>query len=1120
MIGARELAAVLGKPEPTDQQVAVIEAPLEPMLVVAGAGSGKTATMTDRVVYLVANEIVAPSEILGLTFTRKAASELAGRIERHLRALARWRAGSEGRSGVREQGGQGPSTADHGWLTERPRISTYNAYAGQLVNDHGVRLGIEADQTLLSEAGRYQVATQVVERWTGDLELTKAPITVVRAVVTLAGELAEHLSTPEAAAVELHRIADGLADALPTARKKDPYADVAKVIGSLRDRASLMPLVAEFSAGKRARAAMDFPDQVAAAATLARQFPVVGRGERDAARVVLLDEYQDTSVAQLEMLQALFAHGHPVTAVGDPHQGIYGWRGASAGALLSFPEQFPRADGGPAPVAHLTTSWRNDEAILAAANLTSAPLRDAGVDTHAGVGADDGAESDADAEARAATDVPDVDVPPLLPRPGAGPGVVRWTFAPDSAAEATALARALRTAWRPGERTAAVLCRKRSQFEAVRAALAEHGVPAQVVGLAGLLRTPEVSDVRAVLTAAYDPSRGDALLRLLTGPSHRLGASDLFALSDLARRRTSARRLDGAAREDTDTASIVEALEMLPQQETWTSDRGRSFTPDGLLRLRDAATLLRDVRGLTHLALADLVVAVEQSLGLDLEVHAHAGGAAHGRADLDELAVVAAEFEAGSPSPTLGSFLAWLDAADEYERGLDVAASEPDPTCVQIMTIHAAKGLEWDVVGVVGLMEGDFPSITTAKGMPSSSGWTTSLEALPYEMRGDASHLPDLEVPPGADHAGVRDALADFKLADGDRALREERRLAYVAFTRARSILVLTGCWHSGRTTVNAPSRFLRALVAGGAATPLPGTAPDALETPPLEAEPPAPVQATWPVERDGDLLEALRRAAELVPPPGERVPTPPATGGDPVLVQWRWQAETLLAELEDAGRERTAADPQHLSASAVVALATDPQTFALDRRRPIPARPSIHTRRGTQFHAWVERHFARAALLDVDDLDVADVVGSDEELAALQDAFLASPWADREPIAIEADVETPVAGTTVRCRIDAVFPWAGPVPETGRQPLVHVVDWKTGAPARGERAHRARELQLALYRLGWSRLHGVPIERVAASFHFVGAGYTHDAPMLGEAEVEALVGAQLGELRGIVPGR
>ncbi|GMA32129.1 ATP-dependent DNA helicase [Litorihabitans aurantiacus] len=836
------------------------------------------------------------------------------------------------------------------------------------------------------------------------------------------------------------------------------------------------------------------------------------------------------------MLRALFAHGHAVTAVGDPHQGIYGWRGASAGALLSFPEQFPRADGRAAPVAHLTTSWRNDEAILAAANLTSAPLRavdgapepvsadvrDAPGASTAEVAAADVAPEDATGEsaARAAPAAPAVDVPPLLPRPGAGTGVVRWTFADDSAGEATALARALRTAWQPGERTAAVLCRKRSQFEAVRAALAEHGVPAQVVGLAGLLRTPEVSDVRAVLTTAYDPARGDALLRLLTGPAYRLGASDLFALADLARRRTAARRPEGAAREDTDSASIVEALEMLPADEGWTSDRGRTFTPEGLARLRHAGTLLRDVRGLTHLALADLVVAVEQAIGLDLEVHAHAGGAAHGRADLDELAVVAAEFEAGSPSPTLGSFLAWLDAADEYERGLDVAASEPDPSCVQIMTVHAAKGLEWDVVGVVGLVESDFPSISTAKGQPSSSGWTTSLEALPYEMRGDAAHLPDLEIGPGADHAEVRDALADFKRADGERALREERRLAYVAFTRARSILVLTGCWFSGRTKVNEPSRFLRALVAAGAASPLPGTAPDALEHAPTEIEPPAPVTATWPVAPDPDLARELRRAAGLVPPVTSAAPTdgPPepqrTTTGDPVVVQWRWQAETLLAELEEAGRARTAADPEHLSASAVVALASDPHAFALDRRRPIPSRPSAHTRRGTQFHAWVERHFARAALLDVDDLDLADVVAGDEELAALQSAFLASPWADREPIAIEADVETPVAGTSVRCRIDAVFPWVGPVPEVGEPPLVHVVDWKTGAPARGERARAARELQLALYRLGWSRLHGVPIERVAASFHFVGVGQAHDAPMLGEAEVEALVGERLGELR------
>ena len=153
-----------------------------------------------------------------------------------------------------------------------------------------------------------------------------------------------------------------------------------------------------------------------------------------------------------------------------------------------------------------------------------------------------------------------------------------------------------------------------------------------------------------------------------------------------------------------------------------------------------------------------------------------------------------------------------------------------------------------------------------------------------------------------------------------------------------------------------------------------------------------------------------------------------------------------------------------------------------------------------------------------MDDLDVADAVASDEELLALQDAFLASPWAGREPLAIEADVETPVAGTSVRCRIDAVFPWEGQAPAVGVAPTVHVVDWKTGSPARGEQARRARELQLALYRLGWARLHGVPLAQVAASFHFVGAGYTHDAPMIDEAEITALVAAELA-LLGTIGG-
>lgn len=1083
---AVDLAHLLGSPfAPTAEQVRVIEAGLEPMLVVAGAGSGKTATMTDRVIWLVANDLVAPSEILGLTFTRKAASELASRVERRLRLLVRT---------LTERGLPTPPALGEDWLTQRPRIATYNSFAANLVGDHGIRLGLESDQTLLTEAGRYQLAIGLVERWPLELEGDYLPVWAAKGLVTLAGELAEHLRTPAETAARLLELADELENAAPTARMKAPYANVKTIIGSLRARASLMPLVEAFSAAKRARSAMDFPDQVAAAAELARRFPIVGEVERANARVVLLDEYQDTSVAQLEMLRALFGEGHPVTAVGDPHQGIYGWRGASAGALLSFPEQFTAPDGTPSAVATLSTSWRNDHAILDAANRASAALR-----SH--------------------TTVP---VPALHARPDAGAGSVLWAYPEDAAAEANTIAAALAARWSPGRGTAAVLCRKRASFEPIRAALADAGLPAQVVGLAGLLHTPAVTDVRAALTAAFDPSRGDALMRLLTGPAFRLGASDLMALADLSRERTGAPRNPDTLPGADDLASIVEALDLPAVDRDWQSRSGRAVSTAGRQRLASARGMLRQIRSLTHLALPDLVLAVEAVLGLDIEVMAGGGAASRGRADLDAFVDVAADFEAGALAPTLGAFLGYLEAAEEYERGLDVAPAEPDPGCVQILTIHAAKGLEWDVVAVVALNEEDFPGVAGTEDEPTSSGWTRNLQALPYELRGDADHLPELAIGPGATHQDVRDAFALLARDDGDREVREERRLAYVALTRARAHLVLTGSWWSSRKKANTPSRFLREIVASGLAQPLPGTEPDALTTGPQTEQVAPPETAVWPVEQDPEaerrFTDAVRRvrsaagrAAAPVSADGETAPEmaeggadPSEVGADPVVREWRWQAAALLAERETAATPAAVDPPTHLSASAVVSLAQAPEEFLRERRRPLPAGPSPQARRGTRLHAWIERHYAKAALLDVDDLEAGEI-GTDEELEELQRAFLDSPWAEREPLAIEADLETPVAGLPIRCRIDAVFP-----PAPGEDCAVHIVDWKTGQPARGRQAQEARELQLALYRLGWSRLHGVPIERVAASFHFVGPGTTLTAPRLPEQEVERLLAQHL----------
>ncbi len=179
-ISAERIAELLGRDRPTAEQIAVIEAGSSPLLVVAGAGSGKTETMAARVVWLVANGLVAPEQVLGLTFTRKAAGELADRVRLRLAALRRIGFRAPG-----EQPGEDPQPVT---------VSTYHAYAASILTDHGLRLGLETGNRLLGEAGAWQIVDELVERWDGDMTgVDAARSTVVDAVLSLAGECAEHL---------------------------------------------------------------------------------------------------------------------------------------------------------------------------------------------------------------------------------------------------------------------------------------------------------------------------------------------------------------------------------------------------------------------------------------------------------------------------------------------------------------------------------------------------------------------------------------------------------------------------------------------------------------------------------------------------------------------------------------------------------------------------------------------------------------------------------------------------------------------------------------------------------------------------------------------------------------
>lgn len=1146
-----ELAALLGEGNsPTAEQSLIISSPLTPRLVIAGAGSGKTATMADRVVWLVANGWVRPEEVLGVTFTRKAAGELASRIRAKLAALARIAAADTGNTLFPA----GLLSAD----ALEPKVSTYHSYASGIVSDYGLRLGVERDVVLLGGAQSFQLASEVVEAFDGDYEhFRSAKSTLVKAVIQLAGECSEHLQDPAQVRVWLsERVAEFESLPYVAEAKKNPTQAAGELSAMLRTRASVADMVGRYSEAKRARGALDFGDLVALAARVASEIPVAAQTERQRYKVVLLDEFQDTSHAQLVLFSRLFGDGHAVTAVGDPNQSIYGFRGASAGQLFHFVREFPilvsgegtdtphggEGDRGSgqarrfavAPTSYLTTAWRNGRNILATANLISAPLSKAAANLGAA-----GARESADA----------VEVPPLQPSPAAVDGrVVMGRFATDEA-EAAAIAGdvlkfrvtdfdAAHSA-DPVPPAMAVLCRRRAQMECIRREFEVRGIPYEIVGLGGLLDTPEIIDLVATLRVLADPGRSDSLMRLLAGARWRIGPADLMALRDwssfLARRRGRPGGLDaGGAGDDggavddtddaviegdiTDAASLVEALDWLPR-DGWTSAHGRRLSPEARDRLQRLSDELRQLRSYMGDDLTTLLGEVERAMLLDIEVAARPGISIHqARRNLDAFQDAAAGFLHTSQRVDVLAFLAWLEAAAAEENGLDAAAPEVNHEAVQLLTVHASKGLEWDVVFVPGLNSGAFPS-------SRDSRWSSGSAALPWPLRGDRTDLPqwDLDQP---DQKGWLDAEKEFKSAVQAHGEAEERRLAYVAYTRAKHVLWLSSAaWVGSRAGLAEMSPFLaglEGLTADGAAEIHPlSVSEDAL---PAESPLTSELEvAAWPYDplegphdpRTGKRLRlvpgrraAMESAAARVLQAMDAGPDGAEAGKRPVLrgpaAGWAQEAATLL---ERRSRRSVVQDvhlPGHISASTLVDLEDDPGSVVARLRRPVPREPGMSARKGTAFHAWVEEYFGAAGMLDL-----GEAAGADDHideaygLDSMVETFRQSEWAHRAPAHVEVPVETRIGDVVVRGRIDAVFRDAD-----GRWDLV---DWKTGRRPSAAQL-KVKAVQLAVYRLAWARLKGVPLEDVRAAFYYVADNQVVRPHDLGSAEkLEEIVAAALG---------
>lgn len=1000
------IKAALKGYEPTDEQWRAISHPLEPIYLIAGAGSGKTAVMAARIAWALETQPFSPSQILGLTFTNKAADELLERVHRALRE-------------INDESG------------EDVTVQTYNAFAAGIVRDDGLLVGVEPESGLLSEAQQWQLLLACIDELPPFEVLEIRSSYVIGSALGLASSVADHMVGLEAI--------DAAADQFLSMKGAD--ADMLEAAGK---RKELVHAVGAYLRAKRKAGRIDFGDQISKAVEVLEGNPDVRAGYRRRFPFVLLDEYQDTNVAQRKMLQALIGEGGAVTAVGDARQAIFAWRGATMFNLIGFPVDFPRADGIPYEPVSLSENFRSGSNILEVANSVVSKIP----------------------EERRPGD-------PLRAQKWNGTGSVALGLFSDERAEAEWIATQCKQlhgeATRPGRdpvqwKDIAILVRRKAAMDALIQALGEHDVPVEVIGLGGLLKTPEVIEVVAWLRALESkPGANRWLGRILLGPRWRIHYRDISLLARWATSRNMDLRMRLAGgdaeiardMEPGDVAySLAEALGHLDEIENLGDQATR--------RLMAFSALLASIRKKANAPLLELVQEIMRQAGivdaLESSASSTAGAAKQNISNfLDQVA----NFAPVEGEATLRTFIEYLDAAEKAEETLD-ATQPAEQDSVKLMTVHSAKGLEFECVFVPSVAATDGRNGKVYSIFPNTRGSNplTSYSELPYEVREDRAHLPKFE-----------GHLGRFKAAVRERVIEDERRLFYVALTRAKQRLAVSASWWYGRDKVaKGPSEFwedLEVLKDSGLLEvvrrdELPDENPlfDAMED--RRTWPPEPrIGKDDPLFGDGWGSAADRAVADEVTitelitamTPAERTQTEELIAAH----------EKDLALIAEAAKREVPAEPsvpEIISATSFVRLAKSDLT-AWDLVRPLPDRPTVQRRIGTEVHRLIEEKARGMAPYPAEEeLDEPSKVMEPGYIAELLDHFEASGYGDRQlahlpsgELMVELPFTLPRDNHIIRGRIDAVY--------EDDDGALEIVDFKTGMRFEVDDEHD----QLAVYR-------------------------------------------------------
>jgi len=953
---------------PSLEQAEILALGLDTIRIRAGAGTGKTTTVALVISNLIAKHSLDPERILGITFTNKAAAELADRVRSTI-------------VGVVDEGRQ-------------VEVHTYHGFAAQVLSEFGALAGVDGRVNVITPTFSRQILSETFNHTTYQhLDITNR--TTLDKIRGLGDRLGDHLLEP--------------GDLLAQVHPEDETWD---------SRVEMLETLLKYGEDKRRLGVVDYGDLVTLSTRILHAHPGLATEIRNRYQVVVLDEYQDTNPGQRVLLTTIFGDGFPVIAVGDEDQTIYEWRGASSENFELFPEHFRGIDGRSARDRSLTLNRRSAQPILDVANEIRL-------------------QANPEAELLQSDD----------PRKK---GEVITYWAGDALGEADWIARRLEELHDTGVpfSSMAVLFRKNKDFAVVVDAMARSGIPVEVANLGGLLSVPEVAELRSWLTVIERPENSAALVEILFGSRYRLGLADIAPLS---------RWVSGAEpvrdQEEESPVILLEAIEEIDRI-TGIRDDARSALKHFLEVYR---TVLTESQGMSLVETCRLVLDRTRAWQ-DIEA-LPATNRLTARLNLHRLLDLAEGWSPLTGRPSLEAFLDYLEAMeDEPAEELDSAHLSGEDA-VTLVTVHRAKGLEWDVVAIPAVTELNFPS--RARQHPDPARFA---EFLPVQLRIDTAlaEMPDDEK---ARHAYLK--------ARND---TQEWRTAYVAATRARSLLMVTGAYWYGLPEPGVTPKKPSALFELVEAHPVTQSAgheaeperPALLRRAPDVAAPDPVFEGGW----NGGLRSAIsdheamtRRAAELG-----------------VSAEYDQRVAELLETLFDLAVTdlipQASPDQRTVSVTGLVTYAQCPKRFFWSAVDPLPRRRSPSAVAGTELHRRIELHQRGQVPFEQlsDDLyDVPDEPAGDGGFKA----FRNSRFSERPAAMVEAPFEILAGdGYRVRGRIDAVY-------IDGRH--WEVVDFKSGRPS----SDPSRVVQLQSYAIAVSDVdfgHPAP-EELDVTFAYLGGG-------------------------------